>query len=93
MKIIVFGANGPTGRRLIAAALAEGNVVTAYTRKPKDFPISHRRLGVAAGDVLDAEVVAAAVRGQDAVLSTLGRRSPDTRCRCTPRAARQSWPP
>jgi putative NADH-flavin reductase len=72
MRIIVFGANGPTGRRLIAAALAEGNVVTAYTRKPRDFPISHRRLRVAAGDVLDAEVVAAAVRGQDAVLSTLG---------------------
>lgn len=72
MKIIVFGANGPTGRRLTAAALAEGNEVTAYTRKPKDFPISHRRLRIAAGDVLDTEVVADAVRGQDAVLSTLG---------------------
>jgi putative NADH-flavin reductase len=72
MRIIVFGANGPTGRRLTAAALAEGNDVTAFTRKPTDFPIAHRRLRVAAGDVLDVEAVAAAVRGQDVVLSTLG---------------------
>ena len=72
MRIIVLGANGPTGRRLTAAALAAGHDITALTRHPADFPISHPRLVVAAGDVLDADAVAAAVRGQDAVLSTLG---------------------
>lgn len=72
MKLIVFGANGPTGRLLTAQALDEGHDVTAFTRHPEDFPLSHVRLRVIAGDVYDAESVAAAVRGQAAVLSTLG---------------------
>ncbi|MCW2765959.1 MAG: NAD-dependent epimerase [Nocardioides sp.] len=72
MKLIVFGANGPTGRLLTAQALDEGHDVTAFTRHPDAFPLSPVRLRVVAGDVYDAESVAGAVRGQDAVLSTLG---------------------
>ncbi|MCU1476871.1 MAG: NAD-dependent epimerase [Subtercola sp.] len=37
MRLIVFGSNGPTGRLLVADALAAGHSVTAFTRHPADF--------------------------------------------------------
>jgi len=72
MKLAVFGANGPTGRLLTQLALGEGHGVVAFTRHPGAFPIEHRQLEVAAGDVHDAAAVLSAIDGADAVLSTLG---------------------
>jgi putative NADH-flavin reductase len=72
MNIVVFGANGPTGRLLTQQALAEGHVVSAFTRHPEAFPLRHDRLTVVHGDVFDAARVDDAVAGQDAVLSSLG---------------------
>jgi putative NADH-flavin reductase len=72
MEIVVFGANGPTGRILTKQALTEGHEVTAFTRHPESFPLQHDHLRVTAGDVFDLASVEAAVAGQDAVLSTLG---------------------
>lgn len=72
MRIAVFGANGGTGRLLVADALEAGHELTALTRHPDDFPISHARLTVVAGDVLDPSAVIGVVGGQDAVLSALG---------------------
>jgi putative NADH-flavin reductase len=72
MNITVFGANGGTGRLLVASALQAGNAVTALTRHPETFPIQHERLRVIAGDVLEPADVSAAIAGSDAVLSALG---------------------
>ncbi|SFD49344.1 NAD(P)-dependent oxidoreductase [Streptomyces aidingensis] len=72
MKLIIFGANGPTGRLATARALAEGHRVTAVTRRPADFPLSGPRLRVTGADVLDAAAVEETVAGHDAVLSALG---------------------
>jgi putative NADH-flavin reductase len=72
MKLAVFGANGPTGRLLSQLALDEGHDVVAFTRHPGTFPIEHRHLEVAAGDVHDAAAVELAVDGADAVVSALG---------------------
>lgn len=72
MKIVVFGANGATGRILTRQALTEGHEVTAFTRHPETFPIEHEHLRLMRGDVFDLPSVDAAVAGQDAVLSTLG---------------------
>ena len=72
MKLAVFGANGPTGRLLTQLALDEDHDVVAFTRHPATFPIEHRRLEVAAGDVHDPVAVAMAIDGADAVVSTLG---------------------
>jgi uncharacterized protein YbjT (DUF2867 family) len=72
MKLVVFGANGPTGRLLTQLALDEDHDVVAFTRHADAFPIEHRRLQVVAGDVHDAAAVAAAIDGTDAVISTLG---------------------
>ena len=72
MNIVIFGANGPTGRLLTQRALDAGHRVTALTRSPTDFPLAHRSLTVIGGDALNADDVDAAVAGQDVALSTLG---------------------
>ncbi len=72
MKIALFGANGGTGRVLAAQALDAGHQVTAVTRHPETFGLTHERLRVVTGDAMDAASVSAAIAGQDAVLSTLG---------------------
>jgi putative NADH-flavin reductase len=74
MRLVIFGANGPTGRLLTAQALAARHSVTAFTRHADAFPIKHAQLRVVQGDALDAAAVAVAVAGQDAVLSSIGTR-------------------
>jgi putative NADH-flavin reductase len=72
MNIVVFGANGRTGKLLTKQAVAEGHAVTAVTRHPETIPLRHERLQVMRGDVFDLSSVEKAIAGQDAVLSTLG---------------------
>jgi nucleoside-diphosphate-sugar epimerase len=72
MRIVIFGANGLTGRLLTEQALAAGYEVAAVTRRPADFPITHERLSVVESDVHEAQAVDRVVKGADAVLSTLG---------------------
>ncbi|MFG1639821.1 NAD(P)-dependent oxidoreductase [Amycolatopsis sp. NPDC049252] len=55
-RIIVFGAGGRAGRRVVAEATARGHQVTAAGRRD-------------GADVTDADSVAAAVAGHDAVVS------------------------
>lgn len=72
MRLVIFGANGQTGRLLTQQALAEGHTVTAVTRHPETFPLHQEGLQVLHGDAYDLASVEEAVCGQDAVLSTLG---------------------
>lgn len=72
MKIVVFGANGPTGRQVVQQALDEGHAVTAVTRRPGSSPPGGPLLRVVGADVYDPVAVKEAVAGQDAVVSTLG---------------------
>jgi putative NADH-flavin reductase len=71
MRIVVFGANGPTGRLLVTQALAAGHEVSAVTRHPEQMP-SPQHVTVVRADVADAEAVDAAVAGSDAVVSAIG---------------------
>jgi len=72
MTIVVFGANGQTGRLLTRRALDKGHSVVAVTRHPENFPFADPHLTVAKADVREPSSLAAAVRGADAVVSTLG---------------------
>ena len=51
MRIVVLGANGGTGRRLVQQALDAGHEVRAATRQPQSFPIRDPGLEVQAADV------------------------------------------
>ncbi|CAN5805212.1 SDR family oxidoreductase [soil metagenome] len=72
MKIIIFGANGQTGRLLTRQTLDAGHEAVAVTRSPHNFPFSDSGLTVAAGDVRSTEALPGVLEGADAVLSTLG---------------------
>ena len=71
-RLLVLGANGPTGRLLVQQALDRGFAVNALTRRPESFPIRHDRLKIVAGDATDPATVDPALRGCDAVISTIG---------------------
>jgi len=73
-RILIVGATGGTGRRLVAQALERGFVVTALVRDPSRLPVEHPRLTVLRGDVLDGGSVEVAMRGQEAVLCALGHK-------------------
>jgi putative NADH-flavin reductase len=72
MKLVVFGANGPTGRQVVRQALDAGHSVVAVTRRPKDYPFTAARLEIAAADVTNSGEVADALSGAEAVISTYG---------------------
>lgn len=72
MKFVVFGASGPTGRKVTEQALAAGHQVSAVTRHPESYPLQDTHLRVIGADLADAEAVREAVPGHDAVISAFG---------------------
>lgn len=72
MKLVIFGAGGPTGLLATEQALAGGHEVTAVTRRPDAFAVTGAGLRVVKADVLHADEVHEAVAGHDAVISTVG---------------------
>ena len=71
MHVIIFGATGKTGQHAIRRALEDGHHTTAFGRSV-DRLDAENCLTLARGDVFDAEVVADAVVGHDAVIVCLG---------------------
>lgn len=72
MRVVIFGANGPTGRLVTRRALEAGHTAVAVTRRPTDFPFVDAGLTVAEADVYDAKAVVDVIAGADTVVSTLG---------------------
>lgn len=72
MKITIFGATGRTGIHTVKKALEMGHEVKAFVRSPEKMTIQDPNLHLIQGDVFSKEDVAEAVKGSDAVISTLG---------------------
>ncbi|MGI5289572.1 NAD(P)-dependent oxidoreductase [Nonomuraea polychroma] len=73
-KIVVFGAGGRAGRRVVAEAAGRGHEVTAVVRDPgKHGGLAREGVAVVAGDVTDAASVAAAAAGHDAAVQAAAR--------------------
>jgi putative NADH-flavin reductase len=73
-RIIIFGAGGRAGRRVVAEAVTRGHQVTAVVRDPG----KHRDLGTAgaslvAGDVTAVDDVADLSAGHDAAVNAAAR--------------------
>ncbi|HTU62368.1 MAG TPA: NAD(P)H-binding protein, partial [Polyangiales bacterium] len=71
MKVLVFGATGGSGRAAVQQLLADGHVVSAFTRRQATSG-EDRAVHYIYGDVMSAADVERAVKGQDAVVVTLG---------------------
>ena len=73
MRILIFGATGKTGLRLVQQALDRGHDVVAFVRDPSRLSIADERLSTVTGDILDdASVRQAFATPPDAVISALG---------------------
>ena len=72
MRILVFGATGPTGQQIVYQGLELGYEITAFVRDPVRLPIKHPNLAVLTGDVQDPNSVLKAVQGHDLIMSALG---------------------
>ncbi len=81
MRILILGATGKTGAKMVELALARGHSVTAFVRDPGKVTASDSNLTVIEGDILDpASIEKAFAQPCDAVLSALGifHREPKT---------------
>jgi nucleoside-diphosphate-sugar epimerase len=76
-RVVVFGASGGVGSRVVARLLERGHDVTAVMRSHTDGT-KHAALRVAIGSPLDDAFVSDCIEGRDAIVSCLGirRRQP-----------------
>ena len=74
MKILVFGATGNIGQRIVREALSRGHEVTGVVRDPAAVQSPDPRVRLVKGDVTKPENVAELARGFDAVVSTISPR-------------------
>jgi uncharacterized protein YbjT (DUF2867 family) len=72
MNLLVLGASGRTGRLVVEQALAAGHTVTALVRSPEKLTMSNSNLRVVTGEATDPSAVSRALKGANAVISTLG---------------------
>ena len=73
MKLFVLGATGPTGLQIVQQALTQGHAVTAFVRDPAKLPFADDNLKLVTGSLPgDGRALAEALRGHEAVISSLG---------------------
>ena len=71
-KVIVFGASGGTGKKVVELAIQSGYKVVALVRKPETIHITHPNLKVVKGDVLQPQTFEGEFFEADAIISCLG---------------------
>ena len=74
MKLVVFGATGNVGQRVVAESLRRGHDVVGVVRDPAAVTSPDPRLSLVPGDATDAESIARLARGADAVVSAISPR-------------------
>ncbi|MBK6607701.1 MAG: SDR family oxidoreductase [Leptospiraceae bacterium] len=74
-KLIIFGASGRVGTRLIEYALSDKYKVTAFVRDRSKIKLTDSNLEIISGDVFNPEQVENAIAGKDFVFSALSGRS------------------
>ena len=89
MKLVVFGATGNVGQRVVAEALRRGNQVVGVVRDPDAVKSPDKRVTLVKGDATNADSVATIARGSDAVVSAISPR-PNARGLATPSLAANS---
>ena len=69
LAVVVTGATGFTGRRVVRALAARGHRVTAFVRASSDRATLPAEVDVAVGDLGRPETLEAALRGRDALVN------------------------
>jgi putative NADH-flavin reductase len=74
MKLVVFGATGNVGQRIVAEALRRGHEVVGVVRDPDAVQSPDKRIRLVKGDATSAASVAKIARGAEAVVSAISPR-------------------
>ena len=76
MKLLILGATGATGLRVVTQAVERLHAVTAFVRNPGPLEKFGDRITVIRGNLLDSADLGRVLSGQEAVLSAFGPRLP-----------------
>jgi putative NADH-flavin reductase len=71
MRVVLYGATGTIGSRILKELLSRGHVVTAVARDPSKLA-AQNNLKIEKGDMLDADNIAKVAKGSDVVVSSYG---------------------
>lgn len=74
-NILIIGASGRVGQKLVEYSLEAGARVRAFVRNPNSIPFNNSNLEIFLGDVTEAPAVEKAVESMDIVFSSLSGRS------------------
>lgn len=78
LDIIVFGASGRVGSRIVTEALNRGHRVTGVSRNLERLTETHERYRKVVGDVMDPASITQLVAGHDAIVSAIGGNNPNS---------------
>ena len=70
MKVVLIGASGRAGSRILTELLDRGHTVTAVARHPEKLA-SHSEITAVEGDINDTDALAAHIAGHEAVISAV----------------------
>lgn len=71
MNVVLYGASGMIGSRILDELVSRGHRAIAVVRHPSKIP-GNPSVAAVKGDILDPDDVAARVKGSDAVISAYG---------------------
>jgi uncharacterized protein len=75
LKILVFGASGRVGSKIVEYGLQAGHQMHAFVRQPEKMVLNHPNLQIIQGDAEDPECIENAIPGKDLIISALGASS------------------
>lgn len=76
MRVVLFGATGQIGSRVLTQALPRGHQMTVVVREPSKITVADPGLTVVEGNARDRDAVVAVIAGHEAVISALGPGGP-----------------
>jgi uncharacterized protein len=74
MKLVLFGATGNVGQRILAEALRRGHELIGVVRDPDAVQSPDARVTLSKGDATQPDSIAVVARGADAVISAISPR-------------------
>ncbi len=70
-NLVIYGASGNIGSKIVAEALSRGHKVTGVSRKPESLTITNPNFKAVKGDVTDLNSMLEIIPGADAVIMSI----------------------
>jgi len=70
-NLVIYGASGNIGSKIVAEALSRGHKVTGVSRRPESLTIDNPNFKAVKGDVTDVNSMLAIIAGADAVIMSI----------------------